>query len=453
MDTGAPHDHDRRGARSRSAAAAAARGACVIAVLGACIASLVVLHRGRTGADAGGLPWDDSLRREVQSIVSRRYVDKVDEARARRLFDDAMRGYVASLDPYSRFYPASERRDLDQRTSGSFGGIGVMLGAVPGGLRVNAVRKGGPADRAGIAPGDVIERVGGHGVEELGFDGAVAAVKGPVGTTATLVLRGSPAPRTVEVARADVPADTVPGVRLLAGDPPVGYVRIEQFTDGTGRDARAAFEDLAARGAAAFVLDLRQNLGGVVRAAEAVASIFLPPDTVVCVTRRRDGSEIHRTKPADGAPLLVGGSLPPLVALVDEQSASASEILAGALQDHGRALLVGERTYGKFFVQSLVETSSGGAVVGLTTSRHETPLGRSGGRDGSGEPGGLLPDVRVPIGGDGDRDLLRAVFGRQAGPAWVLHRREAQEPPPDRQLAAALSLLRGGLPPAEPVVR
>jgi carboxyl-terminal processing protease len=391
--------------------------------------------------------WDDDLRREVQAIVEARYVDPVSEEEARRLFHAALQGYVSELDPYSRFFPPEQRTEVDRETQGTFGGVGVRILAVPGGLRVTAVREDGPADRAGIVPGDVIERAGDRSLSGRSLEQMLELIRGEAGTRVDFAVRRGADLRTVTVEREVVPLDTVPSVRTIPGDVPVGYLRIEQFSEATTNDAREAFDRFRREGVGALVLDLRQNLGGVVRSAVDVASFLLPPDTTVCVVRRRQGGDVHTTSRPDGfEPFDV-----PVVVLVDEGTASASEILAGALQDHGRAVLVGDRTWGKFLVQTLVETRRAGALVRVTTARYETPRGRSAPRDHEGSPaGGLMPDVRVPLADDAQRAALRLAFDRQTGPHWRSLPPEGPEFR-DVQLEAALSLLRGGAAPPEPV--
>ena len=392
--------------------------------------------------------WDDDVRREVQAIVEHRYVDPVDEERSRHLFQAALQGYVSRLDPFSRYVPPEDRRRQDEETQGAFGGIGVRASSVTEGLLVTAVREGAPADRAGVLPGDVIERVDGQPVTGRDLDQTVAMLRGEPGTSVAVDLRRGGAALSLTVERALVPSDTVPAVRTIPGDAagtaPVGYVRIEQFADTTAHDVRDALETFRRDGVGAVVLDLRQNLGGVVHGAVDVASLFLPEGAVVCVVRRREGGELQRTKTFEGfTPTDV-----PLVLLVDEQTASASEILSGALQDHGRAVLVGERTWGKFLVQTLVETRAEKSIVRLTTARYETPRGRSGPRDESRGPlAGLQPDVRVPLLSTAERDALRLTFAAQLGPHWKSPPRD-DRPAPDRALDAALALVRGGPPPA-----
>lgn len=396
----------------------------------------------------------------MQAVVATRYVDPLPEADARRLFESALDGYVSALDAYGGFIPAGDRARVDEETQGVFGGIGVHVVSVRKGFEVLAVRSGSPADAAGIDPGDLFESAAGQPLDGMPQDRAVALLRGAAGSEVSVVVSRAGVARTLSLAREEIPTDTVRGVRLLEGTPsaergehpvpPVGYLRIEQFADTTPADVRDGLASLSARGACALVLDLRQNYGGVVSAAVRVAGLLLPEGATVCVQRRREGGEEYRAAPEPGHP----PSDLPLVVLVDESTASASEILAGALQDHGRALLVGERTWGKFLVQTLVPLKGGG-IVRLTTARYETPLGRSAQRGAERDPSaGLVPDVRVPLTSASERDALRLALSRQFGPRWrTAPRGGSPDAPQDRQLDAALALLRGGAPPAEPLVR
>jgi carboxyl-terminal processing protease len=420
-----------------------------LALLAAAVA--FVLWMRRHGAPDPAQPWDDDARRELQGIVESRFVDPVDARRSDELFDAAMRGYVEDLDPFSRYFNAEERTALEEDTSGTFGGIGVRIDVEPAGMLVVAVRRGGPAEAAGIVPGETIERVGDVPVSGRTRDAMIDMVKGQPGTTVTLWVRapGAADLRRVDATRALVELDTVPSVRMLDGAPRVGYLRIAQFTDATAAEVREALRTLEAQSPEALVLDLRRNLGGVVQAAVDVAALFLPPGTTVCAVRSRDGVREHRTEKKDGfEPLTI-----PIALLTDGATASASEILAGAMQDHGRAVLVGERTYGKFVMQTIVPLAHRGAVVRLTTARYMTPRGRSDQRDpGHNRAGGLMPDVRVPLTSREQGDAISMEFARQCGLPWnVLPGRDLFAATPDPQLEAAVGLLRGSAPPAEPV--
>jgi carboxyl-terminal processing protease len=397
------------------------------------------------------LAWPDDARREVQALVENRYVDTITAERSDELFDAAMRGYVGELDPFSRYFSASERPALEEDTTGRFEGIGVRVDPAPSGLLVVAVRKDGPADVAGIIPGETIERVGSEPLAGRDRETMIDLIRGPSGTKVELGLRpaGGGELRRVEAVRGRVDQGTVTAARTVAGATPIGYLRIAQFADTTGAEVREALKSIAEAHPAGVVLDLRHDLGGVVQAAVEVASAFLPQGAGVCVARYRNAVREYRADPKEGFQLLDV----PLVVLVDESTASASEILAGALQDHGRAVLVGDRTYGKFVMQTIVPLAKRGAAVRITTARYETPRGRSDQRDPvHGLLGGLLPDVRVPLASADEQKKVETAFARQAGPAWrVLAGRDGSSDAPDTQLAAALGLLRGQPAPAEPV--
>ncbi len=413
-------------------------------------AALWAVIHFRPHHDSGDLLyWDHAIHEEVQRTVDGRYIEPLDESRQRELFDAAMQGYVGRLDPFSRYFTPAERRALDEDTSGSFAGVGVQIGVVDEGLLVTAVYRDGPADQAGVEPGDVIVRVDDELAAGRGLRDMVKHVKGPEATPVTLhVVRGDAPEMPLEVRRGLVELDTVPAVRLFEGDLSVAYVRLSQFSESTPAEVRAQLDEMVTqKGAQAVVLDVRHNLGGVVRAAVEVAGIFLAEDAVVCVTRSRDRAFEYSVESSD-APIEV-----PLVVLIDDTSASASEILAGALQDHGRAVLVGERTYGKFLVQTLlgVDASDGQALVRLTTARYETPHGRSGQRvDHERVRGGIMPDVRVTL-SDDERTALEDAFVAQAGPRWRVIDGREETGDADPQLQHALDLLRGAQPPSEPI--
>ncbi len=409
---------------------------------------LALIHAiPRIGGPA--LFWDDDVREEVQGIVGDRYLDPIDAERERELFDAAMQGYVSELDPFSRYFDADAKRELDDETSGTFAGIGVRILPAEGGILVLGVVRGGPAARAGLLPGDLIVRVGEFSVLESPATEVVTHVRGTPGTSIDIgIRRGGAEEQTIPVQRGVVDIDTVPAVRMLDADA-FGYLRLDQFSEGTPGEMRQHVHALVReQGARGVVLDLRGNLGGVVRAAVQVAGLFLPPGTVVCSTRSRDGISTYRVQEEPGAGAFADIAL---VVLVDGVTASASEILAGALQDHGRAVLVGERTYGKFLVQKLVPLSTTKGLVRLTTARYETPIGRSAHRNlAGGIRGGLLPDVVVRL-DEAARRSLRIAFDGQIGPRWEVLDGRSGDVPMDGQLEIALSLLRGEQPPEEDV--
>jgi len=412
--------------------------------------TLGLLWLSRMGEPEPELPWNDDARREIQTLVEQYYVEPLDDGDAVELFDGAMKGYVGGLDPFCRYFTPEERRALDEDTSGAFGGIGVHVRAVPGGVHVVAVRIDGPADTAGIETGDIIGAVDGEPLTGRDLGDMITLIKGEPGTDLVVSRTGADggAPEPVTITRGSVGIDSVAFDHLFEGEPPVGYLRVQGFSEHTGTEVREVLTDLHDRGAGALVLDLRGNLGGVVTGAVEVVGAFMPAGTVVCWTRSRTRRKSYKTEAVEGfEPLDL-----PLVILVNAESASASEIVSGALQDHGRAVLVGERTFGKFLVQTIFRLDRReDAAVRVTTSKYLTPRGRSAQR-ASGALGGLQPDVRVLLDRDEHSELQLAFRTQVNERTWrVIEAERGRVPGMDEQLQAALALLRGGSAPPEPV--
>jgi carboxyl-terminal processing protease len=302
----------------------------------------------------------------------------------------AIEGLLAALgDPYAAYYDAAEFAAFNDTLDGEFSGVGLVLEEAPEGLTVVQVIEGAPAAQAGVEVGERLVAVDGRDVRDLPTDAIIDLVKGEEGTEVTLGLEGGAAgPRTVTLTRARI---TVPNLEARRLDDGGGYVRLLQFSEDAGSEVRAAVERLVAEGARGVVLDLRGNPGGLLREAVDVASVFVEDGTIVSV-REREGRV--RAHPAEGDALDV-----PLVVLVDQGSASASEIVAGAVQDLERGEIVGETTFGKGTVQT-VEPIVGGAGVKFTTAQYLTPSGDSI------EGVGVVPD-RVAA-GDADAQLAAA---------------------------------------------
>jgi carboxyl-terminal processing protease len=384
--------------------------------------------------------WSDDVVGEIRGLVERTYVDEVSPEQARDLFYAACKAYVAGLDPYCEFYTPDERRALEQETQGQFGGVGILGVAGPDGILVRGARLDDPAWKAGIRAGDRIVAV--DGIEATPDGALLPRLRGAEGTevrVAWLPAAGG-ARREASIPRGPIKIDSVVGARIVDAAAGIGYFRIERFQDNTAADARAALAHLKERGATSFVVDLRGDHGGVLSAAVGVADLFLSAGVVV-VTKGRNGLEpprhIARVDPDDDVES-------PLVLLVDGETASASEVLAGALQDHRRAVLVGERTYGKFLVQRIVPFERESVAVRLTTSRYYTPFGRNLQRDDHrGVRGGLVPD-HLASSGDEERRALADWFADLHGLHWDLvpDPRGAPKPPADRVLDSALALLR-----------
>lgn len=348
------------------------------------------------------LPRDERgevLFAKVFSLVSGRYVDTLS---ADSLFVKTARGVVKQLkDPYAALYSPSELAAFTLATDGKYAGIGVQLeeeGAVVAAARVWP----GPAARAGILAGDVIAGVDGKDTKGWPVEKVSAALRGNSATSVrvSIARSGVPAPIVFDLVREDVHIPSVPYVTLL--DDGVAYVPLQQFTETTTAEMRDALEKVRESRARSMVLDLRGDPGGRVEAALDVANQFLARGTCLAAVRSRTGVEAYR---ADDEPVT---SSIPVVALVDGGTASAAEILVGALQDHDRALVVGQRTFGKGLVQSVYNLADGYALK-LTTGRWLTPSGRSIhrerslGADGvlredapdSTATGGIMPDILV----------------------------------------------------------
>lgn len=317
-----------------------------------------------------GLPWQEaSLFAEVYERIKHDYVDEVDD---HTLMEKAVRGMVAALDPHSAYLDSEEFDEIRLSTMGSYPGVGIEVVAEDGVVKVLRPIEGSPAQQAGLLPGDEIVRIDDT---DIGGDlvGAIARMRGSSGSPVTLTVRRNRAATLLQFAlrRAQVEVHSVAQQTL---EPGYGYLRISSFSETTVQDVSRAIARLKrdnAGGIRGLLLDLRNNPGGVLEAGVAVADDFLEAGVIVTADGRTPEARFRMdATPGD----LIDGA--PLVVLVNGGSASASEIVAGALKDHGRALLVGRRTYGKGSVQTVMPLSHGGAVK-LTTSRYFTPSGAS----------------------------------------------------------------------------
>lgn len=317
---------------------------------------------------------------EVLEKVKREYVEPVSD---HQLMDNAVRGMLAELDPHSQFLNAGEYEEIRISTSGNYSGVGLEVEMIDGRLGIVAAMDGTPAAQAGIRSGDVILAIDGEAVAEGGVSQAIRRMRGAPGTAVRLTVtrEGQPPPLTFDLIRSSV---EVHSVRFRLEESGYGYVRITRFSDTTARDVRRALSRLRqeARGdLRGLVLDLRNNPGGVLEAAVEVADLFLDDGVIVTASGRTpDATFRHEALPGD----LLDGA--PIAVLVNASSASAAEIVAGALQENARATLVGSRTFGKGSVQTVMPLA-GGQAIKLTTSRYFTPTG------GSIQGQGISPDV------------------------------------------------------------
>ncbi len=340
-------------------------------VLGLTLSLGSVVLAERDVKSTSSLPWDEArLLAEVLERVKRDYVDDVDDA---RLIEAAIRGMVADLDPHSAYLDPEEYEEIRVSTTGNYSGVGLEVSVEEERVVVVTPIEGSPADRAGIRGGDVVISVDGMPVDSSDLNDTVARLRGVPGSNVQLGVLRAPdeAPRTYDLVRARVQVSSVRYELLEAG---VGYVRVSHFSETTAPDLREAVSGMRRDSGGelvGLVLDLRNNPGGVLEAAGEVADAFLESGLIVSADGRvsdaRFRLEAQSGDVLDGAPVTV---------LVNGGSASASEIVAGALQDHGRARIVGEPTFGKGSVQTVMPLSRGRAIK-LTTSRYYTPSGRS----------------------------------------------------------------------------
>ena len=318
----------------------------------------------------------------VLDAVKQDYVEPVKD---KDLLENAIRGMLSNLDPHSAYLDAEAFQDLQIGTSGEFGGLGIEINQEEGFLKVIAPIDDTPAQRAGIRSGDLIIRLDDISVKGMSLADAIQRMRGKPNTpiTLTIVREGVRKPLKFKLIREVIQVKSVKN-RLL--DPGFGYVRITQFQSKTAQNLRQALQELEQQNKGplrGMVLDLRNNPGGVLNGAVEVTDEFLESGVIVQTKGRgNDSDQSFKATPED---LLKGA---PLVVLVNGGSASASEIVAGALQDHRRALILGERTFGKGSVQTILPLGNGTAVK-LTTARYYTPNGRSI------QAEGIEPDIKV----------------------------------------------------------
>jgi carboxyl-terminal processing protease len=306
----------------------------------------------------------------VFSHVKRFYVDSLADS---ALFDRAMVGMLRELgDPYSLYLPAQRLRRLTERSSGNYIGIGAQIQRRDDWPMIVAPMPGSPAERAGLHTGDRLVEIDGASAKGWTNDETVRALRGPPGTTVKLVIErpGDPRRLTLTLTRGGVHRRAISRTSLLRDG--VGYVDVNVFNDSTEGELQQAIDSLRREGMRSLIVDLRGNPGGVLAQGVGVADLFLDPGRTIVVMKGRS-SEANQTY-TDSVPQLWPDL--PLVVLLDEWSASASEILAGALQDNDRAVLMGRSSFGKGSAQGVFGMSSGGAVK-LTTGRWYTPSGRT----------------------------------------------------------------------------
>jgi carboxyl-terminal processing protease len=358
------------------------------AVLGAFIAIGTTVFAGRNTPSTPDeiikkIPFEE-LRTftEVFQKIKTDYVEEVDD---KTLLENAIQGMLSGLDPHSNYLNAEAYKELQVGTTGEFGGLGIEVGMENGFVKVISPIDDTPADRAGIKSGDLIIRLDDTPVKGMSLNDAVKLMRGTPGTAInlTVVRENEDKPLKLTITRSII---VVKSVKSRLQEPGYAYLRISQFQSNTGDDLEKAIEKLKEENKGnlkGLILDLRNNPGGVLNAAVAVSDAFLTKGLIVYTEGRVDDASLKfRARPKD---VLEGA---PIVVLVNGGSASASEIVAGALQDHKRAVVMGTKTFGKGSVQTILPMN-GNAALKLTTARYYTPSGRSI------QAEGIQPDITL----------------------------------------------------------
>ena len=397
-----------------------------------------------TNKAAPPLPWEEvRMLADVMQLVKEQYVEPVDD---KTLIKGAIRGLLGNLDPHSDFLDKDAYSDMQSLTSGEFNGIGIDVGEDDdGAIVVVAPIDGTPAARAGIQSGDELLEVNGTSLDGLSLDQASELLRGKPGTAVTLTLLPVDAdkPRTVKLVREQIHVASARGELLQKG---YGYLRISDFGDDTPGAVSESLKQLVKKNGAplaGLVMDMRNNPGGLLDSATAVADDFLDDGLIVSARgRASDSSFVKHATPGD----LLNGA--PLVVLVNEGTASAAEIVAGALKDDRRALIVGEQTFGKGSVQTVIPLPQGDAIK-LTTALYYTPSGHSI------QAEGIMPDVVLgPLkvaqdesdaeqGGYKEENLSGHLANRAPTPAGGDGDADGSLATRDFQLYQALNILKG----------
>lgn len=318
---------------------------------------------------------------EALSIVKKNYVEDV---KTKDIVYGAIKGMLNSLDPHSGFMSPDVYKEMQVDTKGEFGGLGIQIGIKDGILTVIAPIEDTPAYKVGIKAGDKIIKINGEATKDMGLHDAVSKMRGVRGTSViiTILREGWKETKDFTIVRDIIRVKSVKSKILEEG---IGYVRVNQFQEQTAADLAAALSKLSQEKISSIILDLRNNPGGLLNSAVDVTSQFLPPKKLVVYTKGRTGerAEYHTDgeRPSYSMPMIV---------LVNQGSASASEIVAGALKDWNRAVILGVQTFGKGSVQSVIPLSDGSGLK-LTTARYYTPKGKSI------QSTGIVPDIIVKI--------------------------------------------------------
>jgi carboxyl-terminal processing protease len=347
----------------------------------------------------------------------------------------ALRGMLGSLDPHSQFMQPTDFRDMQDETRSEFGGLGIVVSTKDGVITVVSPMEDTPGFRAGILPGDQILRINGTTTEKMSLQDAIDLLRGDPGQKVTLTIFRPSNKETKDyvLQREIIKVASVKDAKILdqsiTGNFKIGYLRITQFNEPTAQELAQKLNELQAKGMQALIVDLRYNPGGLLTSAVDVCGLFLPPKTMVVYTEGRDASQ---RREYDTAKNEKQRSNFPMVLLVNSGSASGSEIVAGALKDLNRAILVGETTFGKGSVQSVIQLPDGSALR-LTTAKYYTPSKQVI------HEKGITPNIKASLLPDQERALL---LRRRDGPLSPDEQKIVNEQK-DSQLDRAVDALKG----------
>lgn len=340
---------------------------------------------------------------DVMELIKENYVDEID---SQKLIYGAAAGMVRELDDFSQFMEPDVYSRVKSDTDGEFGGIGIRVDQRDGWLTVVTPLPNTPAYRAGMYPGDKIIKIEGESTKDLIIDEAIKKLRGTPGTKVNITISREPEEKSAEWITKDIPlvreiikTENIKS-RMLEGK--IGYIKTIEFTGHVTEDFTKALADLKKQGMESLIIDLRYDPGGLLSASVDMSKLFLDNNRMIVFTKGRKPENYQEFKAAFRAPY----SDLPLVILVNRYSASASEIVAGAMQDNKRAVIIGERTYGKASVQSMIPLSDKSALR-LTIARYYTPSGRSIHRDEKKNTGGITPDIEVKVPLETEKKLIQ----------------------------------------------
>ncbi|MDI6729339.1 MAG: S41 family peptidase [Thermodesulfovibrionales bacterium] len=354
---------------------------------------------------------------EVLTLVKKNYVDEV---KTKDLVIGAIKGMMNSLDPHSSYMTPEALKELQVETKGEFGGLGIHIGIKDGMLTVIAPIEDTPAFKAGIKAGDKILKISGESTKNMGLTDAVSKMRGPKGTSIILTIfrEGWKETKDFTIVRDIIKIKSVKSKMLQDG---IGYIKITQFQESTGPDLSASLEKLSKEGMTSLIIDLRNDPGGLLNSAVEVTEQFLPPKKLVVYIKSKSGEKTE---------YFTEGEKPytdiPMVVLVNQGSASASEIVAGALKDWDRAVIIGVQTFGKGSVQSLIPLSDGSGLR-LTTAKYYTPKGTSI------QGVGITPDIVVKLEVKNGKEQHRVI--REKDLEGHLKNDQQKEGPEEKEMA------------------